>query len=306
MTRRASSPPTPPARVAGIWVVMAPTWSFVTRTRDSAGFWDSSTGSTTAADGTSDTAAQVPPGGQDDRPLAERRAAGAGCPTPTNRRCPGNDDFGYFTRIPTASSARSAPTSGGRTPGIPGRRSPAPTAPPPSTSATACSGRRGRGYGWRVTPAEGPRERPHRGRPCPRTQLLLPVPQRQHRLLVRVGAAHMGQQPQLRRPPRRARPVDLAEGGARLPGYRTDPMRSGVTGLPRFVTVRAGAYPSSPAWRRRAGLASRGPVLRPRDQAPAGTPCSCGGIENFERRWIYPVCAARRRPWIRPESRSAT
>ena len=174
-------------------------------------------------------------GGQDDRPLAQR-----GAPRPRPRRRRPQAGRGRQLRVPRRGPTR--PEVPDRRPHPPhepaGLPSPRPRHRPvdrhqqASPPAASRSGVRGHDH-----PRAGPGERPHGTAPS-RPRAPLRVPQRQHRPPVRVRAAHVGQQPQLRRPPQRARPADLADGGGRLPHPR--PARAHPPHRPAPVRHRPG------------------------------------------------------------------
>ena len=86
--------------------------------------------------------------------------------------------------------------------------------------------------------------RDHRRRSRPPLHLL----QHAHRPPVRVHPAHLAEQPQVRRALRRRRPAWPAIAAARAskPGgtftVQAEPVRTRVTGMPRFSHVRGGGY----------------------------------------------------------------
>ena len=82
-----------------------------------------------------------------------------------------------------------------------------------------------------------------RGRRRGRARPALRLPQRQHRAPVRVRPPHLDEQPEVRPALRRRRPARRAVGATRRTfTIPTEGVRERVTDIPRFVSVKGGAY----------------------------------------------------------------
>ncbi len=221
--------------------------------QDSAGFWGFLDRSTTAPDGTSDTAAQVRLAAK----MIGRWPSGAPlvlAPDADQPALSGNDDFGYFHddphgfKCPVGAHVR--------------RTNPRDSLPPfPGTDRSTAVNkrhrllRRGRGYGPAVTPAEA-LESARTGSPLPEHGL--------HFLCLNANIARQfefvqhtwANNPNFAGLHDEPDPLISPKAGRdfRIPDR---PVRTRVTGLPRFVTVRGGAYFFLPGLRAVRWLASR-------------------------------------------------
>ncbi len=109
-----------------------------------------------------------------------------------------------------------------------------------STAATGSCGAAA-STGTPLTPRRGARRVAGAGR---RARPALHLPEREHRPPVRVRPAHLAEQPEVRRALRRRRPAHRPVGAVRRHVHDARPtgVRERVTGVPRFVTVKGGAY----------------------------------------------------------------
>ena len=150
------------------------------------------------------------------------------------------NDFGYHERRPPRGrAARSARTSAARTRATRSTRARA------ASKSLAINRRhrllrRGREYGpaaARSSEALRPSRRQDRARAA------LHLPEREHRAPVRVRQPHLAEQPEVRRALRRRRPVTaLRRRTAARSRSRPTASASACTDVPRFVSVRGGAY----------------------------------------------------------------